>query len=297
MLFTHTIQDDHNSKKEGSHVPKPRFSLIPIWPGKWKYCRLYHRIFLTLILSYFFLFSSCAPTYWGTPAERCDVKTVPPGADIYLNGNFVGKSPVSVYLDEHVSRRFVIKAEKEGYESSSIVLADHGLVDDFQNKVSINLRPIGFSEKTSRLASPKPGEIGSQQKLAILDFEEIGPKARQMEYGKAVARMLTSMLVGSGHFIVVERAKLKRVFQEHTLSQSDIIEDPGKLPRISGVNLMIIGSVAAYETIEIDMRMIDVGRAITILAENARCSHPDNLRDAVKNLATKVVKSEDNMKH
>jgi curli biogenesis system outer membrane secretion channel CsgG len=70
--------------------------------------------------------------------------------------------------------------------------------------------------------------------------------------GDGVADMLTTALVKSGKFIVIERAEFDKVLEEQKLGQSGVVtpESAPKVGKALGVELLVIGSVSEFGTKE-----------------------------------------------
>jgi hypothetical protein len=65
------------------------------------------------------LFSNCA-TIWKGSNENVDIESVPDSAKVYLNGNYVGKTPMSIELKSSGTHQITIG--KDGYESKTTYL-------------------------------------------------------------------------------------------------------------------------------------------------------------------------------
>ena len=70
--------------------------------------------------------------------------------------------------------------------------------------------------------------------------------------GDGVADMLTTALVKSGKFVVIERAEFDKVLEEQKLGQSGVVtpESAPKVGKALGVELLIVGSVSEFGTKE-----------------------------------------------
>ncbi len=70
--------------------------------------------------------------------------------------------------------------------------------------------------------------------------------------GDGVADMLTTALVKSGKFIVIERAEFDKVLDEQKLGQAGVVtpESAPKVGKALGVELLVIGSVSEFGTKE-----------------------------------------------
>ena len=70
--------------------------------------------------------------------------------------------------------------------------------------------------------------------------------------GDGVADMLTTAMVKSGKFVVIERAEFDKVLEEQKLGQSAVVtpESAPKVGKALGVELLVIGSVSEFGTKE-----------------------------------------------
>ena len=70
--------------------------------------------------------------------------------------------------------------------------------------------------------------------------------------GDGVADMLTTALVKSGKFIVIERAEFDKILDEQKLGQAGVVtpESAPKVGKALGVELLVIGSVSEFGTKE-----------------------------------------------
>ncbi len=66
------------------------------------------------------LTTGCAAIF-GTKQKDFDLQSSPPGAEVFVNGNRVGTTPVQVKLSNQKEHTFVFR--KEGYKEASCTLA------------------------------------------------------------------------------------------------------------------------------------------------------------------------------
>jgi len=95
------------------------------------------------------------------------------------------------------------------------------------------------------LAQEKTG--GLKKRLAVIDFEDkTGHGAWHI--GSGMADMLTTALVKSGKFMVIERQALEKVMQEQALGQTGAVtaQSAAQVGKILGVELMVMGSVNEF---------------------------------------------------
>ena len=73
-------------------------------------------ICIVLIISLFLLTSSCASILKGT-SNKVDFNSKPQGAKIYVNGNYMGDTPIRLKLES--KRTYNIEFRKEGYKTKT----------------------------------------------------------------------------------------------------------------------------------------------------------------------------------
>ena len=66
------------------------------------------------------LLSGCAAVL-GSKQKEFDLMSTPPGADVYLDGNRLGSTPVKIQLSNQATHTFVFR--REGYREASCTLA------------------------------------------------------------------------------------------------------------------------------------------------------------------------------
>lgn len=120
--------------------------------------------------------------------------------------------------------------------------------------------------------------------IAVVDFEVI--RGNMKEAGKVTLEGLTTALIDSGHFIVVERSKLKTIMNELQLSLSGLTrESPEKnTGKLILADLILTGTLADMGggTWDINLRLLNVrtGQAMAAIALRTPMFKPTELRDA-----------------
>ncbi|MFH0982554.1 MAG: CsgG/HfaB family protein [Planctomycetota bacterium] len=87
-------------------------------------------------------------------------------------------------------------------------------------------------------------EIPPQAKVAVLDLEELGDETVSGQCGRLVSRMLSTSLINTGKFEVIERQQLDKLMQERDLTTAQIAASPGELGKVLGLDYVVLGSVA-----------------------------------------------------
>jgi hypothetical protein len=133
--------------------------------------------------------------------------------------------------------------------------------------------PIG---STISIAVPK-------KTLAVVDFEVI--KGNQQEIGRVTLEGLSSALIDSGQFTVLERSKLKAVMNELELSLSGLAKNtPDKvIGKLLIADLILTGTLSEnMGEWDINLRLINVrtGQAMSAVSMKTALFKPSEMRDA-----------------
>lgn len=128
-------------------------------------------------------------------------------------------------------------------------------------------------------------------KIAVMDFQQNGT-FDSADVGKIVAEWLTTSLVETGRFDVIERRLLQQLIEEQKIGKSGLV-DPGsasKLGRLLGVKTIVSGTVQSYGGIyEINARLINVETGSIITAEKVSAVSTTRLSDLVSRISTKIM--------
>jgi len=88
-----------------------------------------------------------------------------------------------------------------------------------------------------------------KKRIAVSRFDDRSGSGYN-HVGVGVSDMLTTALVKSGKFVVIERAEFDKVLEEQKLGQSGVVtpESAPKVGKALGVELLVIGSVSEFGT-------------------------------------------------
>ncbi len=86
-----------------------------------------------------------------------------------------------------------------------------------------------------------------KKRVAVMRFEDRTGSGYH-SLGEGVSDMLTTALVKSGNFLVVERQEIEKAIQEQQFGESFMVtpETAPKMGKVIGVELMVIGSVSEF---------------------------------------------------
>ncbi len=88
---------------------------------------------------------------------------------------------------------------------------------------------------------------GLKKRVAVMDFEDKTGHG-SWHIGSGMADMLTTALVKSGKFMVIERQQLEKIMQEQSLGMSGAVtpQSAAQVGKLLGVELMVTGSVNEF---------------------------------------------------
>lgn len=77
---------------------------------------------LSVCLACLFLFSSCATLFKGN-SSKLDLNSEPQAAQVYVNGNLMGETPVRLKLESKGT--YSIEFKKDGYKTKTVNIQNH----------------------------------------------------------------------------------------------------------------------------------------------------------------------------
>jgi len=153
----------------------------------------------------------------------------------------------------------------------------------------------GQPTNTTPATPPKPPINGIRPNLAVFTFDEITPQQPEQGWGASLAEMLTTALINSGSYRLIERTQLQKVLEEQALGQSGALdaETAVVVGKIMNIDAIVVGSISALaNAMEADARILNVETGEAIAAAHSRAASADELRQMAealaKNIATQV---------
>ena len=112
-------------------------------------------------------------------------------------------------------------------------------------KILVLIVLAGFLAGGRMLAQEKTG--GLKKRLAVMDLEDKTGHGG-WHIGSGMADKLTTALVKSGKFIVIERQQLEKVMNEQAMGQTGAVtaQSAAQIGKLLGVELMVMGSVNEF---------------------------------------------------
>jgi len=124
--------------------------------------------------------------------------------------------------------------------------------------------------------------------LAVTDFEPLGVFP---EEALAVAEILRTELIGFDGITVMERVRLRWVFEELSLSQSGITTDDAlQIGELAGADYVAVGALSALgNTYTVSVRLVEVSSATALLGETTTVGAVEDLPAAIEELARTIA--------
>ncbi|MBI5212765.1 MAG: hypothetical protein HY957_05255 [Nitrospirae bacterium] len=238
---------------------------------------------ICIILSLVFI-SACAPVKPVEQQEQAGLQFIE-GTVQAVSGNEV---VISLKLPEF-KKTPDIPISEIAHQVVQKSLFLEGIMTDINGMPAV-IKDVRGSNITVMFEKPQTYPAGTVLKLtipkktiAIVDFEVI--RGREKEAGRVTLEGLTSSLIDSGHFTVVERSKLKVIMNELELSLSGLTKEPPE--KIIGgfltADIILTGTLAEISGVwDINLRLVNVrtGHAMAAIAMRMPLFKPGELRDA-----------------
>ncbi|HNZ28258.1 MAG TPA: SUMF1/EgtB/PvdO family nonheme iron enzyme [Spirochaetota bacterium] len=128
----------------------------------------------------------------------------------------------------------------------------------------------------------------TKTRVAILNFT---PKGVEPILAEAIVENLTTSIINTSDFNVIERNQLDKLMKELNLQNSDDFNDKlrEELGNLHGVKLVILGSVTKIgSTITINMRGVEVSTGLAKFAKSITTKNEDEIPGLIQNLAILV---------
>lgn len=93
-----------------------------------------------------------------------------------------------------------------------------------------------------------PAYAATKTRIAIVDLDSQGDKAKEDEIGTMASQLLTAEFVKGGRFDVIERQALKKIVEEQQLGLSGLVDanTAAQLGRVLGATYIVTGAVISY---------------------------------------------------
>lgn len=110
----------------------------------------------------------------------------------------------------------------------------------------------------------------ARTRIAVVDLESQGAKAKSEELGKIAAQWLATAFVNQGRFDVIERQALEEIIEEQQLGTAGVIDvaTAAQLGRVLGATYIVTGAVLSHrQGIDLNVKIIDTESAAIKVAD------------------------------
>jgi curli biogenesis system outer membrane secretion channel CsgG len=157
-------------------------------------------------------------------------------------------------------------------------------------------------ENTEKSLIKKPDQFSQIQKngkmpfVAVFSFEDSNEEDDPENLGMVFSEMLTTALIQTNRFQVLERTQLDKILEEQALGLTGAIDDETAVDvgELIGIDAVVVGSSRHIEDlIEIDARIVDAQSGKAYLAASVSAEDESELRQASFELAEKLAAAAD----
>ncbi len=148
--------------------------------------------------------------------------------------------------------------------------------------------PAGSPARMIPLADEGESLPAIKPRMAVFIFENVGIVDSTMKWGETISEMLTTSLINSNRFKVIERSQLDKVLQEQALGQTGALdtETAVVVGKIMGLDAVVVGSVSKLVSqYEADARILNVESGEALTAASASAQSANQLRLVAETLA------------
>jgi hypothetical protein len=208
--------------------------------------------------------------------------STPSGADVFVDGDRVGKTPVTVpvrWVYDGTPDRTTIDMRLEGYQPASTVIRNTSTGYSYLPKCHITLKPVGGHAKQEtasidvRVVSVEGGTVVASasgaaplgrlsdlcrslaqkiregvllkgESVAVVSLRNRSATRRGRTVADEAADKLSGALVDTRWFAVKERINLRGIVQEQDLEKSSVVKTPAVHQRLQKLKYIIMGGVS-----------------------------------------------------
>lgn len=201
----------------------------------------------------------------------------------FIEGKVVGQAGDKVVVEiankEIVEgNSYIDKLANSIMKNSLFVVGMQTSVDNEQGSITdIRGNQITFMLHETKLQNNQIVKIYIPKKtIAVMDFSLIGIDNNTMD--KFVIEDMTTKLVQSGQYLVVERTKLNAILEEHKLADSGLLDEKAssQLGKLVSADIILTGTFSKRGSNWIvNLRLVDVKTGIILTAINENISSKD----------------------
>ena len=137
-----------------------------------------------------------------------------------------------------------------------------------------------------------PVPAAARSRIAVVDLEAQGEKAKSQELGKVAAQWLTTAFVNQGRFDVIERQALQKVIEEQQLGMAGVIDvnTAAQLGRVLGATYMVTGAVTSHrQGLDLNVKIIETESAAIKVADRLAAGSVGSLSKRIGPFVAQLV--------
>jgi len=210
----------------------------------------------------------------------------------------VGEKVVVEIVNKEIveGNRYIDKLANSIIKNSFFVVGMQTSIDNHQATIAdIRGKQITFLLPETILQNNQMVKIFIPKKtIAVMDFSLIGIDNNTMN--KFAMEDMTTKLVQSGQYLVVERTKLNAILEEHKLADSGLLDEKSssQLGKLVAADIILTGTFSKRGSNWIvNLRLVDVKTGIILTAINETISNNDFRWEAQKDISNMKEDFED----
>ena len=132
----------------------------------------------------------------------------------------------------------------------------------------------------------------SRTRIAVVDLESQGEKAKSEELGKIAAQWLSTAFVNQGRFDVIERQALVKVIEEQQLGVTGVIDvnTAAQLGRVLGATYIVTGAVISHKQgIDLNVKIIETESATIKVADRLAANNVGTMSNKIGPFVAQLV--------
>ncbi|MGD8508492.1 MAG: CsgG/HfaB family protein, partial [Syntrophobacterales bacterium] len=139
---------------------------------------------------------------------------------------------------------------------------------------------------------PTSVHAAARSRIAVVDLEAQGDKAKSQELGKVAAQWLTTAFVNQGRFDVIERQALQKVIEEQQLGAAGVIDvdTAAQLGRVLGATYMVTGAVTSHrQGLDLNVKIIETESAAIKVADRLAAGSVGSMSQKIRPFVAQLV--------
>ena len=132
----------------------------------------------------------------------------------------------------------------------------------------------------------------ARTRIAVVDLESQGEKAKSQELGKIVAQWLSTAFVNQGRFDVIERQALQEIIEEQQLGTAGVIDTntAAELGRVLGATYIVTGAVLSHKQgIDLNVKIVETESAAIKVADRLAANSVGSMSRKISPFVAQLV--------